>query len=111
VKGAARLVALLGALGVGWLFLDARPRDVVLVYDVSAVPDATALDVDVRHAGALVRHARLALRGGEQARHPVTLRDGSYDLAWRLERPDGALAGERTLEIDGEQTIVLPLGR
>jgi hypothetical protein len=111
VRFAARLVALLGAALVGWLLLGARPRDVVLVYDVSAAPDATALEVDLRSGGALVRHARILLRPGEQARHPVRLRDGSYALAWRIERPGGPLAGERTVEVDGDATVVLPLGR
>lgn len=110
-RGAARLLALLGAVGVGVVLLGERPRDVVLVYDLSAAPDATALEVRVRRGGELVRSARLALRGGEQVRHPIRLRDGSYDLGWRLERPGGPLAGERPLEVDGEQTIVLPLGR
>lgn len=111
MKRAARLVALLGALGVGWLLLGARPREVVLVYDVSAAPDATALEIDLRSGADLVRHARLQVRPGEQLRHPVQLRDGSYDLAWRLERPAGPSKGARTLAVAGDQTIVLPLGR
>jgi hypothetical protein len=111
VKRAARLVALIGAAGFGWFLLGARPHDVVLVYDVSAAPDATAVEVDLRFAGALVRHARILLRSGEQARHPVRLRDGSYELAWRLERPTGPVTGERTLEVNADQTIVLPLGQ
>lgn len=111
MKRAARLVALLAAVGVGWLLLGARPRDVALVYDVSSVPDATAVEVDLRHGGALVRHARILLHGGEQVRHPVQLPEGLYDLDWRLERPAGALTGARTIEVAGDQTIVLTLGR
>jgi hypothetical protein len=111
VKRAARLLALLGAVGVGWLLLGARPREVVLVYDVSSAPDATAVEVDLRREGAVVRHARILLHRGEQARHQVQLQDGTYELAWRLERPIGALSGERTLSVGGDQTIVLPLGR
>jgi hypothetical protein len=110
VKSTARLVALVGAALLGWFLLGSRPHDVVLVYDVAGASGATALEVDLRSGGTLVRHARLVLRPGEQARHPVRLRDGRYDLAWRLERPGGPLTGERTLEIDGEGTIVLPLG-
>jgi hypothetical protein len=110
VKRPARLVALAGAALLGWFVLGSRPHDVVLVYDVSPA-GATALEVDLRSGGNLVRHARILLHPGEQARHPVRLRDGSYDLAWRLERPGGPLTGERTLEIDGDGTIVLPLGR
>ncbi len=111
MKRTARLAALVGAVLVGWFLLGARPRDVVLVYDVSAAPDATAIEVDLRHAGELVRHARIQLHPGEQVRHPVRLREGSYDLAWRLDRPAGVRTGERALEVDGDQTIVLSLGR
>jgi hypothetical protein len=109
-RGLARLVVLVGAVGVGWFLLDASPRDVVLVYDARAVPDATALEVEVRSGADLVRRARLRLGPGAQARHPVRLRDGSYLLAWRLERAGGPLAGERELVVAGEGTIVLPLG-
>ena len=111
MRRAARLVALLGAVAVGWFLLGARPRDVVLVYDASAVPDATAVEVDVRQGGTLIRHARILLHPGEPARHPVRLRDGIYDLAWRVERPSGPVTGERQLDIDADQTIVLPLAR
>jgi hypothetical protein len=111
VRRLARLVALVGAVGAGWILLGARPREVVLVYDTSAVPSATAVEVDVRQGGALVRHARILLHPGEQARHPVRLHDGVYELAWRVERPSGAVTGERQLDIDADQTIVLPLAR
>lgn len=111
MKRSARLVALAGAALVGWLLLGERPREVVLVYDVSAARDATAVEVDLRSGGTLVRRARLQPGAGGQVRHAVRLRDGSYDLAWRLERPGGPLAGERTVEIDGDATIVLPLAR
>jgi hypothetical protein len=111
VKRPARLVALIGAALLGWFLLGSRPHDVVLVYDVPAAAGATALEVDLRSGGTLVRHARLLVRPGEQARHPVRLRDGTYELAWRLERPGEPLTGDRTLEIDGDGTIVLPLGR
>jgi hypothetical protein len=100
-----------GAVGVGWVLFGATPRDVVLVYDVASVPDATALEVEIRHGGDLVRRARLVLGGGAQTRHPVRLRDGTYDLAWRLERAGGPVAGTRELVVTGEETIVLPLGR
>jgi hypothetical protein len=106
----ARLIALLGAIGVGWLLLDARPRDVVLVYDVRSVPDATALEVDMRSGSDLVRHARLRVDPGREARHPVKLREGTYVLSWRIERPSGPVRGERELVVAGEGTIVLPLG-
>jgi hypothetical protein len=96
---------------VGWFLLDARPREVVLVYDVGAIPGATALEIELRQQGELVRRARLRLAAGEQARHPVKLRDGAYALSWRAEGPAGGAAGERELVVTGEETIVLPLGR
>lgn len=111
MKRLARLVALVGALALGWYLLGARPRDVTLVYDVSGAPDATALEVDLRVGPTLVRHARLAVRGGGELRHAVRLKEGTYRLDWRLERPGGALTGDRTLDVEGDQTIVLPLVR
>jgi hypothetical protein len=109
LRPAARLVAVLGAAGVGWLLFGARPNDVVLVYDLSSAPAATALEVEIRAAGEVVRRARLRVDAGEQVRHPVRLRDGTYALAWRVERPDGPRSGEREVVVDGEGTIVLPL--
>jgi hypothetical protein len=111
VKRFARLVLFAGALALGWYLLGARPRDLTLVYDVSAVPDATALEVDLRAGPTVVRHARIQVHRGEQVRHPVRLREGGYELDWRLERPAGAVTGGRHLEVEGDQTIVLPLGR
>jgi hypothetical protein len=111
MKRAARLVALLGAVGLGWFLLGSGARDVVLVYDVASVPDATALEVDVRTDTAVIRRARMVVHRGERIRHPVRLPDGRYVLAWRLVRPGGTLAGERALEIREDQKIVLPLGR
>jgi hypothetical protein len=111
VRSAARLLALLGALGIGWLLLGTRLHDVVLVYDVAAAPDATALEVEIRRGAELLRRARLVVGGAAQARHPVRLPEGTYELAWRLERPGPPLGGARELVITGEETIVLPLGR
>jgi hypothetical protein len=111
VRRLARPLALAAALGLGWYLLGARPRELTLVYDVSAVPDATALEVDLRAGPTVVRHARIQVHRGEQVRHPVRLKEGGYELAWRVERPSGVVAGGRHLEVEGDQTIVLPLGR
>lgn len=111
MKKLARLVALVGALGLGWLLLGARPRDVTLVYDTSAVPGATALDVDVRAGSKVLRRARIVVRPGEQIRHPVRLEDGTYELDWRLEGPAGPVSGTRSLDVTGDETVVLTLGR
>ena len=106
----ARLLAILGVVGLGWFVFQSGRRDVVLVYDVTAVPDATSLEVDVRSGADLLRHARIAVHGGGQIRHPMKLRDGTYAVAWRLERPGAPLTGERTLEVREDGQIVLPLG-
>lgn len=112
LRNLARVVAFAGALGLGWYLLGARLHDLVLVYDVSAVPDATALEVSVRAGPTVVRRAHLPVRGGEQLRHPVRLKAGGYELDWRLERPGGAVVkGARHLDVEDDQTIVLPLGR
>jgi hypothetical protein len=109
VRAAARLLAIVGAVAVGWLLLDGSPRDVVLVYDTGSTPDATALEVEIRRGADLVRRARLMVDRAAPARHPVRLREGTYDLAWRLERPTGPVTGARELVVTGEETIVLPL--
>ena len=41
----ARAVAILGAVAIGAFLCRASPREVTLVYDVSAIPGATGLDV------------------------------------------------------------------
>ena len=109
-KPLARLVALLGAIAVGWFVFSRAPRDVVLVYDV-AVPGASALEVDLRRGDALVRHAEFRLHGGGEVRHAVRLPEGEYALAWRVAAPGGARTGERAVEVTEAGTIVLPLGR
>ncbi len=110
MRPVARLVAVLGALGVGWFLFSRAPRDVVLVYDVAA-PDATALEVDIRRGGALVRHAEFRLHGAGEVRHPVRLPDGEYALAWRLGAAGASRTGERPIDVTEAGTIVLPLGR
>jgi hypothetical protein len=110
VKPIARLVAIAGAIGLGYFLLSASPRDVVLVYDLGAEPVAS-LDVDIRRGGEVVRHAELSARGASQVRHPVRLPDGDYVVAWQLAGPGGLRSGERTLTVREDGTIVLSLGR
>jgi hypothetical protein len=109
VRRITRLLVLLGVVGLGWFVFQSGRRDVVLVYDVSAVPDATSLEVDVRSEGHVLRHARIVVHRGEQIRHEMKLRDGPYVVAWRLERPGAPLTGERTLDVREDGQIVLPL--
>ena len=112
MKRAARLLALLGALAVGLFLFSASPEDVVLVYDLAGAPEATALEVELRRGGDLVRHAEFRVTGSDrQIRHALRLPRGEYALAWRAAGPAGARSGERTLDVAEEGTIVLPVGR
>lgn len=113
MRAAARLVAVLGAVGVAYVLLSGGPKDVVLVYDVSGAPDATALEVEVRRGDDLVRRAefRLAGRGDCRVRHELRLPAGDYALVWRTAAPGGGRGGEQPLVVAEDGTIVLALGR
>jgi hypothetical protein len=112
VKRAARLLALLGAIAVGLFLSRAAPEDVVLVYDLSGAHGATALDIELRRDGEVVRRAEFPVKAQErQIRHALRLPRGWYGLAWRTAGPEGARRGERDLEVTEGGTIVLPLGR
>jgi len=112
VRRAARLVALLGAVGVGLFLASASPKDVVLVYDLAGAPDATALEVELRRGDDLVRRAEFRVPdAGRQIRHTIRLPQGQYALSWRAAGPSGPRTGERMLDVEEEGTIVLPVGR
>lgn len=107
----ARVVAIAGAAAVAWLLLGHGPRDVVLVYDVSAVPGARALDVEVVHGGEILRRAEFRLEeGGGRVTHALKLPDGDYVLRGRIEAPGRATPFERAVEVHEAGTIVLTLG-
>lgn len=110
MRRAARLLVLLGAVGVGLLLFRSQAREVVLVYDLAGAPGARALEVVLQRDGQAVRRARFEAPGA-QVRHPVKLTDGSYRLGFRVETPGGPLEGERTLTVAEAGTIVLALGR
>jgi hypothetical protein len=113
MRSAARLVALLGAIGLGYVLFSASPRDLVLVYDLGGERGASSLEVEIRRDADVVRRAHLAAPpGGGQVRHPVRLPDGEYVLQWRLVGGEGAArSGERPLEVREDGTVVLALGR
>lgn len=111
MRALARLVALLGAVGVAWILFGQGPKDVVLVYDVSAAPGATSLEVELRRGPELVRRAEFRVAGTERVRHELKLPAGEYEIAWRVSSPDGERHGRRPLEVREDGTIVLPLGR
>jgi hypothetical protein len=111
VKPFTRLVAVVGAVLVGWFLYTRAPRDVVLVYAVGA-PDATALEVDLRRGADLVRHAEFTLHGRGEVRHTVRLPDGEYGLVYRVRTPGRVQTGERSVEVSSDTgTVVVPLGR
>jgi hypothetical protein len=110
MKRLARLVAVVGAVGIGWLLLGRGPKDVVLVYDVGA-SDATALEVALRRGDEVVRRAELRVDRTGPIQHALRLPDGEYVLSWRVATPAGPREGERPIEVRESGTIVLPIGR
>ncbi|MFT3916061.1 MAG: hypothetical protein QM704_18815 [Anaeromyxobacteraceae bacterium] len=112
MKPLARLVAVLGAVGVGVFLFRSAPRDVVLVYGLPPSPAPAVLEVELVRGGEPVRHAELAApTAGGEVRHAVKLSDGTYVLRWRLGQGASARAGERPLEVTEDGTIVVPLAR
>lgn len=94
MKGALRLLLLLGFAAVGLYFLRALPRDVTLVYDLEEPVGVRALEVDVRRGDAAVRHAEYRFPDGApaQIRHEMKLVDGSYEVVVRVRRSTGSPA-------------------
>ncbi len=112
MKAAARAVAILGAVAVGWLLFGAGPKDVTLVYDVSAVPQARAVEVEVVRAnGDVLRRAELRIPAGEsRVEHKLKLPEGDYVLRGRVDAPAGPRPFRKPLEVREAGTIVLALG-
>ncbi len=108
---AARVVAVLGVVAVASLLLGRAPKDVTLVYDVSAVPDARGLEVEVARGGEVLRRAELRVGRDGRAEHRLKLPEGDYVLRGRVEAPGGPVPFEKPLEVREAGTIVLPLGR
>lgn len=111
MKALARLVAVLGAVGIGLFLFRAAPREVVLVYDLSRAPGSTSVAVELRQGGEVVRRAELSVpAAATQVRHHVQLPDGDYALEYRVATSAGTLQGRRPLTVGESGTIVLPLG-
>jgi hypothetical protein len=117
VKAAARLVAVAGAAVVAWMLFRAAPREVTLVYETGPREAAAVLEVRIQRGPELLRRAEFRLPpGGAQVRHTVRLRDGRYQVRYRLapEAPattaGGPVEGVRDLEVSEGGTIVLALG-
>jgi hypothetical protein len=112
VKLAARLAGILGAVAIAWMLFGHAPKDVTLVYDVSAMPDARALEVEVVRGTEVLRHAEFALAGRRgRVEHALRLPEGDYLLRGHIVGPAGATAFERPVEVREPGTIVLTLGR
>jgi len=112
VKVLARVVGLAGAAAVAWMLLGGGPRDVTVVYDLAAVPDARTLEVEVVRGGEVLRHSEFRLAGREgRVTHALKLPEGEYVLRGRIEGPGGATPFERPLEVREAGTVVLPVGR
>jgi hypothetical protein len=112
VKGAARLVLLLGAAALGAFLLRSAPHDVTLVYPLPDPGGVTGVEVEVRRGEETLRRAELRFPGGapEAVRHPVRLPDGEYAvrlLVTRRDAPPRRLAARFRVEEEGP--IVLPL--
>jgi hypothetical protein len=91
VKGALRLLLLLGLAAVGLFFLRAMPRNVTLVYDLGEAGEVRALEVEVRSGEGALRHAEYRFPGGapRQVVHEVKLPDGPYQVSVRVARSSG----------------------
>jgi hypothetical protein len=91
VKGALRLLLLLGFAAIGLFFLRATPRSVTLVYDLGEPAEVRALEVEVRGGEGVLRHAEYRFPGGapRQVVQEVKLPDGSYLVAVRVSRASG----------------------
>jgi hypothetical protein len=93
VKGALRLLLLLGFGAIGLFFVRGMPRSVTLVYDLEDAPAIRTLEVDIRNRDGALRHAEYHFPDGapRQVRHDVKLPDGDYEVQVRVAGPSGAV--------------------
>ncbi len=91
MRGALRLLLLLGFGAIGLFFLRGMPRSVTLVYDLEDAPAIRTLEVDIRRPDGALRHAEYHFPDGapRQVRHDVKLPDGEYEVAVRVLGPSG----------------------
>ncbi len=111
MKLAARAVAILGAVAVAWLLFGRAPKTVTLVYDLSSIPDARGLEVEVVRGAEVLRRSEFRLAGRDRVEHRLELPEGDYVLRGRIEAPGGPVPFERPLEVREAGTVVLALGR
>ncbi len=106
MKRAARLLVLAAAVVVAWLLFRANPRDVVLVYDLGGIGDATSLEVQIERGAETVRRADFP-SPSRQVHHRVRLTDGAYHVRVGVTRPGASVRTDRDITITESQTIVL----
>jgi len=114
VRPLARLLLVLGMAAIGLFVFRQAPRQVTLVYGVPEPASARELDVEIRRAGATVRHAEFRFPGGApaQVRHEVRLPDGDYTLGLRLSSDGEAprvVVVTRSIEVSEEGPIFVSL--
>ena len=113
MKGALRLLLLLGFAAVGLFFLGAMPRNVTFVYALQNPADVRALEVEIRRPEGALRHAEYRFPAGApaQVRHEVKLPDGTYDVVVRVSRANGDVQRSRLPVVVSESgPVVLAIG-
>lgn len=108
MKRAARIVAVLGVAALASLFFRTTPRDVVLVYDLGDIRDATGIEVRIVRGEETVRRAEFPAPS-RQVRHSVQLTDGAYHVRVGVSRPGAVVRADRDITVTESQTIVLSL--
>jgi hypothetical protein len=88
VKGALRLLLLVGVAAIGIFFVRSLPRDVTLVYALDAPATVRAIEVDVRRGSEVLRHGEYRFPDGAPAQvsQAARLPDGTYDVSFRVSR-------------------------
>ncbi|MGA8892924.1 MAG: hypothetical protein WB493_15280 [Anaeromyxobacteraceae bacterium] len=112
MKGALRLLLLLGVGAIGLFFLRGMPRSVTLVYDLEDAPAIRTLEVDIRNPDGALRHAEYRFPDGapRQVRHDVKLPDGEYEVAVRVAGPSGpARRTVRSVVVSESGPVVLAI--
>ncbi len=112
MKGALRLLLLLGFAAVGLYFLGAMPRNVTLVYALQDPTDVRTLEVEIRRPDGTLRHAEYRFPAGAPAQvlQEVKLPDGTYEVVVRVSRANGVVRRSRLPVVVSESgPVVLPI--
>ena len=112
MRGALRLLLLLGFGAIGLFFVRGMPRSVTLVYDLEEAPAIRTLEVDIRRPDGALRHAEYHFPDGapRQVRHEVKLPDGDYEVAVRVAGAAGAVRKTvRTVTVSESGPVVLAI--